>query len=247
MNYVVIDQKSVPLAHKTPQEISELRDWCKAKGIVPKHYLTGDQVILVSGQFQDGERKKRSHARILSECSRKQLQTEYLFDPDYMVGFDPKRDEILYPGKNSECPTPPVYISVDQCGSKYGESEVHYNGNALINDSAYEWNYRYFVEGSNFGHFLTDDHLVKGEKRLVIPHRDNKIRIIDNAVLDQDYNVKVAIEFQCSRIPEQDLRERIHDYMRADIEQIWILGGNASDSNTMKSVCNSEGVPVWSW
>lgn len=37
---------------------------------------------------------------------------------------------------------------------------------------------------------------------------------------------RIAIEYQCARIDIEELKNRMNDYKKAGIEQIWILGGN---------------------
>jgi|SRR5690625_1793866 len=97
-----------------------------------------------------------------------------------------------------------AHRSISNCLSKHqGESPYHERGKLLL----YQW--------------LKKQHLnVALEPYIPVIRQQPDLLITCNKV------TKIAIEFQCARIPSNDIQQRNKGYRHANIKPIWILGAN---------------------
>lgn len=230
------------MSTKSAQQVYELKSHARRTGNRPTDLITGTEVIFVSPSHQNGRQIAVAHGRMPSETGVIELQNKYLFDNDIMV----QRVEDSF--KKSDTYDPPKYCLNTHCGKSLGQSRTHYLGNILLRDKEQaSVNYECILRAIDYSFLLDNGCTVQGEYRLPIPTQNNRYRIVDNAVLDQDGQIQVAIEYQCSPIASDALEQRINDYLAAEIHQVWILGGKCQDSSSMKDVLNLHGINQFSW
>ena len=242
MNFVNYDGRTLDMSTHTAQQVYELKSHAKRTGKRPTDVITGMEVLFVAPSYQNGRQIAVAHGRLPSDTGVVELQNEYLFDNDLMV----QRVDDSF--QKSESYDPPKYCLNLHCGKSLGQSRTHYLGNIVLRDKEQPtMNYECILRAIDFSFLLDNGCDVKGEYRLPIPSQGNRYRIIDNAVLDNNGDVQVAIEFQCSPISAEALEQRINDYIAAEIHQVWILGGKCQDNSAMKDVLNLHGINQFSW
>lgn len=118
----------------------------------------------------------------------------------------------------------PEYIKQNKVGTyTVSESSDHVIGKTKIA----EWAQKELLEED-------EEKQVYFEYRVSIPQRENRYRIIDVALKDEEE--LIAIECQISPISEEDLIERIDDYRSIGVDSLWVFGDKAF-KESFKEIC----------
>lgn len=246
MNVVQFDGRLINTNGLTIQEIKSLQDQIKEHGdgscIDP---ITQQPVSLTIPHLRAGGTiAVRGHANFLPNVEVVQLQSKFLFDPERMID-DWRGEDDATASHYDELGDPLKYVSLGQAAadSKRGESRLHVDGNQRLREGEYqpiidEFELSSLVEGCQ----------IIPEYRVSIPHRGGKERIIDNAFVDKDGVLRLALELQCSVLNAKHFNARISDYKALNVAQVWVLAGSAiNDSDTMRKVLIDHGTQFCLW
>lgn len=239
MNVVLFKGERVNTNACSMMEIERMKEAMRAGGeSICTDSVTKLPVSLTVPHIRSGNVIVRAHANYLPGSPVIPLQKDFLFDPERMID-DWRGSDDSTVKRTDEYGDPIEYVAIGQAQnvSNRGESLLHINGNQDIREQRIGWIANEYglsetIEGCD----------VVAEHQVRIPHRDNKRRIIDTALVDSNGVPRLAIEFQCSQLSSQQLHARISDYKAINLTQVWLLSGDAIKSGAMREVLRDHAV-----
>lgn len=117
------------------------------------------------------------------------------------------------------------YFTETTNGYRISESLEHKEGKRYIGEYMLK-----FLENDD-----RDSVTVEYEKRVIIARKQGKRRVIDTALIFPDNRI-IALECQLSPISTSELTDRILDYNSEGIENYWVLGRKANNSNNQNII-----------